>query len=215
MTTTMTALDSSSIRHAEFIRLTMPSNTFTFCKSASPITVSGITFTNLGSLLQLSDIKRDIKANSSDLSISLAGVDGTNVSIVLGSDIKGSRIEVWRGFMDSNNQIITSPTQQFFKRYQGIVSNYSITEDWNEQMRIRVATVGLSCASFRTILENRVGGVRTTPKIWQAFYPGDNSMSRVPSIAGSYFDFGSAPTSGSQAVSEAPSDTGFNSNFSS
>ncbi len=209
MSTTMTALDSSSIRHGEFIRLTMPSNTYTFCNAAAPITVDGITFTNLGSLLQLSDIKRDIKANSSDLSISLTGVDGSNVSIVLGSDIKGSRIEVWRGFMDSNNQIITTPTLQFFKRYQGIVSNYSITEDWNEQMRIRVATVGLSCASFRTILENRVGGVRTTPKIWQAFYPNDNSMSRVPSIAGSYFDFGGEPTSGSQAVTQAPSQRRF------
>lgn len=209
MSTTMTALDSSSIRHGEFIRLTMPSNTYTFCNAAAPINVDGITFTNLGSLLQLSDIKRDIKANSSDLSISLTGVDGTNVSIVLGSDIKGSRIEVWRGFLDSNNQIITSPTQQFFKRYQGIVSNYSITEDWNEQIRSRVATVGLSCASFRTILENRVGGVRTTPKIWQAFYPNDNSMNRVPSIAGSYFDFGGEPTSGSQAVTQAPSQRRF------
>jgi len=209
MSTTMTALDSSSIRHAEFIRLTMPSNTYTFCNAAAPINVDGITFTNLGSLLQLSDIKRDIKANSSDLSISLTGVDGTNVAIVLGSDIKGSRIEVWRGFLDSNNQIITSPTQQFFKRYQGIVSNYSITEDWNEQIRSRVATVGLSCASFRTILENRVGGVRTTPKIWQAFYPNDNSMNRVPSIAGSYFDFGGEPTSGSQAVTQAPSQRRF------
>jgi hypothetical protein len=187
----------------------MPSNTYTFCNAAAPITVDGITFTNLGSLLQLSDIKRDIKANSSDLSISLTGVDGTNVAIVLGSDIKGSRIEVWRGFLDSNNQIITSPTQQFFKRYQGIVSNYSITEDWNEQIRSRVATVGLSCASFRTILENRVGGVRTTPKIWQAFYPNDNSMNRVPSIAGSYFDFGGEPTSGSQAVTQAPSQRRF------
>jgi hypothetical protein len=205
----MTALDSSSIRHAEFIRLTMPSNTYTFCNAATAITVSGITFTNLGSLLQLSDIKRDIKANSSDLSISLTGVDGTNVAIVLGSDIKGSRIEVWRGFLNASNQIITSPTQQFFKRYQGIVSNFSITEDWNEQIRSRVATVGLSCASFRTILENRVGGVRTTPKIWQAFYPNDNSMNRVPSIAGSYFDFGGEPTSGSQAVTQAPSQRRF------
>jgi hypothetical protein len=209
MTTTMTALDSPSIRHAEFIRLTMPSNTYTFCNAAAPIIVNGISFTNLGSLLQLSDIKRDIKANSSDLSISLTGVDGTNVSIVLGSDIKGSRIEVWRGFLDSNNQIIQTPTQQFFKRYQGIVSNYSITEDFNEQMRIRVATVGLSCASFRTILENRVGGVRTNPKIWQAFYPNDNSMNRVPSIAGSYFDFGSEATTGSQAVTQAPSQRRF------
>lgn len=206
MTTTMTALDSSSIRQAEFIRLTLPLNTYTFCNAAAPITVNSVTYTNLGSLLQLSDIKRDIKATSSDLSISLTGVDGTNVAVVLGSDIKGSQIEVWRGFLDSNNQIITTPTQQFFKRYQGIVSNFSITEDFNEQMRIRVATVGLSCASFRTILENRVGGVRTTPKIWQAYYPGDTSMNRVPTIAGSYFDFGGQPnTSGSQASSNAPS----------
>ena len=206
MTTTMTALDSSFIQQAEFIRLTLPSNTYTFCNAASPINVNGITFTNLGSLLQLSDIKRDIKATSSDLSVSLTGVDGTNVAVVLGADIKGSRIEVWRGFLDSNNQIITTPTQQFFKRYQGIVSNFSITEDFNEQLRIRVATVGLSCASFRTILENRVGGVRTTPKIWQVYYPGDTSMNRVPAIAGSYFDFGGQPnTSGSQAASNAPS----------
>lgn len=209
MSTTMTALDSSSIRHAEFIRLTMPSNVYTFCNAASPINVNGITFTNLGSLLQLSDIKRDIKANSSDLNISLTGVDGTNVAMILSSEIKGSRIEVWRGFLNSNNQIIETPTQQFFLRYQGIVSNYSITEDWNEQARTRVATVGISCASFRTILENRVGGVRTTPKIWQAFYPGDTSMNRVPSIAGSYFDFGGEPTIGSQSVTQAPSQKRF------
>ena len=209
MSTTMTALNSSSIRYAEFIQLTMPSNVYTFCNAAAPVTVNGITFTNLGSLLSISDIKRDIKANSSDLNISLTGVDGTNVSIVLSSEIKGSRIKVWRGFLDANNQIIQTPTQQFFERYQGIVSNYSITEDWNEQLRSRVATVGISCASFRTILENRVGGVRTTPKIWQVFYPGDNSMNRVPAIAGSYFDFGGEPTTGSQAVTQAPSQRRF------
>lgn len=209
MSTTMTALDSPSIRHAEFIKLTMPSNVYTFCNAAAPISVNGMTFTNLGSLLQISDIKRDIKANSSDLNISLTGVDGTNIAIVLNSEIKGSRIEIWRGFLDSDNQIITTPTQQFFKRYQGIVSNYSITEDWDQQARSRIATVGISCASFRTILENRVGGVRTTPKIWQVFYPGDNSMNRVPAIAGSYFDFGGEPTTGSQATTQAPSQKRF------
>ena len=210
MSTTMTALDSSSIRQVEFIRLTMASATYTFCNAAAPITVNSITFSNLGSLLQLGDIKSNIKATSSDLSISLAGVDGTNISIVLSSDIKGSRIEVWRGFLDSDNQIITTPTQQFFKRYQGIVSNYSITEDWNEEARTRVATVGLSCASFRTILENRVGGLRTTPNSWKSQYPGDTSMNRVQSIAGAYFDFGSpTPTSGSQAASNTPSQKTF------
>ena len=206
MSTTMVALDSASIRYAEFVRLTMPSNTYTFCNAAQPITVDGITFTNLGSLLQISDIKNDVKATSSDLNIALTGVDGTNIYIVLSSDLKGSQIEVWRGFLDADNQIIQTPTQQFFKRYQGIVSNYSITEDWNEQMRIRTATVSLSCASFRTILENRVGGVRTTQKIWQAYYSGDTSMNRVAAIAGSYFDFGAKPSQGStQSTTQAPS----------
>ena len=206
----MNALNSSSIRQVEFIRLTMASSVYTFCNAAAIITVNGITFSNLGSLLQLGEIKSNVKATSSDLSISLTGVDGTNIAIVLSSDIKGSRIEVWRGFLDSNNQIITTPTQQFFKRYQGIVSNYSITEDWNEEVRTRTATVSLSCASFRTILENRVGGVRTTQNSWQANYPGDTSMNRVQSIAGTYFDFGSpTPTSGSQAASNTPSQKTF------
>jgi hypothetical protein len=34
-------------------------------------------------------------------------------------------------------------------------------------------------------------------------------MNRVPSIAGSYFDFGGEPTSGSQAVTQAPSQRRF------
>lgn len=206
MSTTMAALSSNSINHAEFVRLTTSTATYTFCNAASPITVNGVDYTNLGSLLNISEVKRDLKATSTDLSIALTGVDGASISLVLAANIKGSKIELWRGFLDGNNQIITTPTQQFFKRYTGIVSNYSITEDWNEQARTRVATVGLSCSSFRTILENRTGGVRTTPKIWQAYYPGDLSMSRVPVIANAYFDFGAPPPKGSQSVTSAPSD---------
>lgn len=207
MTTTMTALDSSSIRHAEFIRLTMPSDVYTFCNAASAITVDGIVFSGLNDLLQLGEIKRDIKATSSDLSISLSGVDGDNIAIILSSDIKGSLIEVWRGFLDSNNQIIQTPTQQFFKRYQGIVSNISITEDYNWQLRTRVATASLSCASFRTILQNRVGGLKTNPSVWKTFYPNDTSMDRVPVIAATFFDFGGVPPANTQSATSAASDS--------
>lgn len=181
-------------------------NVYTFCSAAAPITVSGMTFSGLGSLLSIGEIKRETKATSGDLTLSLAGVDGANVGIILAADIKGSLIEIWRGFLDSNNQIITTPTLQFFKRYQGYVSNYSITEDWNEQARIRTATCSLSCASFRTILQNRISGLKTTPAVWQNFYPGDTSMDRVPVIASTFFDFGSPPIVNSQAATNAPSD---------
>ena len=197
MATTMTALSSASIRHAEFVRLNVDGTIYTFCNAAAPITVDGITFTALGALLGLSDVQRDIKATSDDLTIALTGIDSNYVGLLLSSDIKGSIVEIWRGFLDSNNQIITSPTQQFFKRYQGIVNNVSITEDFNEQLRTRVATCSIACASFRLILENRMSGIKTNPVSWQQFYPGDTSMDRTPIIQNQYFDFGAPPKSGS------------------
>lgn len=199
MTTTMSALNSSSIRYSEFVRLTMPDATYTFCSAAGNITVDGITFTGLGDLLNIAGIQRDIKATSNDLTISLTGIDGNNVGIVLSSDIKGSLIEVWRGFFDSDNQIITTPTLQFFKRYQGIVNNVSITEDFNDQIRSRIATCSISCASIRYVLENRIAGVKTNTVSWQSIYPSDTSMSRVQSIVAQYFDFGKKPKKGSQS----------------
>jgi hypothetical protein len=204
MPTIMTALDSPSIRHAEFIKLTMPSVVYTYTNAAAAVTVSGMTFDNLGSLLQLGDIQRDIKATSDDLTISLTGIDAQNVGMVLSADIKGSIVEVWRGFLDADNQIIQTPTQQFFKRYQGIISSVSITENYNMEIRQRIATCNVSCSSMRQILMNRVAGVKTNPSSWNFLYPGDTSMDRVPVIASTYFDFGAQPLSGSQSVAEAP-----------
>lgn len=200
MPTTMAALSSSSIRHAEFIKLTLPAVSYYFCNAAGPVTVNAMTFTGLGDLLLLGDIQRDIKATNDDLTISLTGIDGNNVHMLLEEPIKGSKVEVWRGFLDSNNQIITTPSQQFFKRYQGIVNNMSITEEFNDELRVRVATCSISCAPFRVILENRISGLKTNPISWKTWYPTDSSMDRVPVIMAQYFDFGAPPKTGSQST---------------
>jgi hypothetical protein len=201
----MTALNSASITHGEFVKLVTASATYTFCNAAAAITVGGNTFSGLGSLLSVGAVNREIKATSVDMVIGLIGIDPTNVNLVLGADIKGSTLEVWRGFFDSNYQIITSPSTQFFKRYQGIVSNISLTEDWNENIRSRTVTASISCTSFRAILENKISGIRTNINSWQQLYPSDPllprdaSMSRVAAISGQYFDFGAKPQTGSQA----------------
>jgi hypothetical protein len=198
MPTYMSALSSNSIKVIEFVQLTLPDATFNFCNAASPVTVNGITFTGLGSLLGISEIQRDIKANSADLKVSLNGIDPNNIALILGAEIKGSTIKVWRGFLDTNNQIITSPTQQFFQRYQGIVNNTSIQEDWNEQLRSRIATCIVSSASMRIVLDARNAGIKTNQQLWQKFYPNDTSMDRVALIASTFFDFGKPPISGGQ-----------------
>ena len=202
--TTINALNSPSINFAEFVRLTTPTVTLTFCNAAAPITVDTITFDGLGSLLQISEIQRNVKANSADLQVSLTGINPENVGLVLGNNIKGSRIEIWRGFLSSNNQIITTPTQQFFKRYQGIINNIAINEDFNDELRQRVATCIVSSASMRAVLDAKVSGIKTNQRSWQQFYPTDTSMNRVAVIASTYFDFGKPPLGGGQAEPSAP-----------
>lgn len=208
--TTINAVTGSSIRHSEFVKLTLgkAEEVYTFCNAASPITVDGTTFTNLGALLSVGDVQRDMRATSDDMTITLTGIDPVNVSIILSNDIKGSLVEIWRGFFDSNNQIITSPTTQFFKRYQGIVSNVSLTEDFNTETRTRIATCSISCSSMRRVLENRLSGLKTNQSSWQFFYPSDTSMNRVATIANTYFDFGKPPKIQTQSSDPTNPDPG-------
>lgn len=209
--TTINAVTSPSIKHSEFVRLTVgktgSQTIYTFCNAASPITVGGITFSNLGSLLMVGDVQRDMKATSDDMTISLTGIDSANIGLILSSDIKGSLVEVWRGFFDSNNQIITTPTTQFFKRYQGIINNVSITEDFNTNLRQRIATCSISCSSMRRILENRISGVKTNQNSWQFLYGADTSMNRVAEISATYFDFGALPKTNTQSSDNTVTDS--------
>jgi hypothetical protein len=199
--TTINAVTGSQINHAEFVKLTVGNagTVYTFCNAAAPITVGGITFSNLGALLSVGDVQRDIKATSDDMAIQLTGINPSNVALILSNDIKGSLVEVWRGFFDSNNQIITTPTTQFFKRYQGIINSVSITEDFNTDARTRVATCSISCSSMRRVLENRLSGVKTNQNNWQFIYSGDTSMNRVSEISNTFFDFGSPPKTNTQS----------------
>jgi len=201
--TTINAVNSSQINHAEFVRLTVgktgAQTVYTFCNAAAPITVNGITFANLGALLSVGDVQRDIKATSDDMTIALTGIDPTNVALILSNDIKGSTVEVWRGFFDSNNQILTTPTTQFFKRYQGIINSVALTENFDTEQRTRVATCSISCSSMRIVLENRLSGVKTNQNNWQFIYPNDVSMNRVAEVSNTYFDFGSPPKTQTQS----------------
>ena len=200
--TTINAVTGSQINHAEFVKLTVgtAATVYTFCNAAAPITVGGITFANLGALLNVGDVQRDIKATSDDMTIQLTGIDPTNVGIILGNQIKGSLVEIWRGFFDSNNQIITTPTTQFFKRYQGIINSVSITEDFNTELRQRIATCSIACSSLRRILENRLSGMKTNQDAWQFVYgTSETSMNRVAEISNQYFDFGAPPKTQTQA----------------
>lgn len=202
--TYIAAVNNSSIRHTEFVKLTLgPSEApviVTVCNAATAIEVDDTTWVPTSGLLSIGQVQRDIKATSDDLAIGLTGLDPNFIQIVLGMDVKGGICELYRGFLDSNNQIITTPTLQFFRRYKGVINSVSISEEWNDAARQRVCTVTLATNSMRQILETRLSGVRTNKNSWQFLYPNDASMDRVLTIASTYFDFGVPPQQGGVAT---------------
>ena len=196
------------INNAEFVKLTIYNEygnsanvtVHTFSSAYRQETIDGTVYLPLGGLLAVGTQPRDLRVTSADTSISLSGVSGNNMSIVLGTKIKGSKIEILRGFYN-NNFVLTNA----YPRFTGIVTSYAITEDLDNQQNIDNFTITVNASSYKVVLENRIAGRKTNKSSWQVFNPNDSSMNNVYSIADQQFDFGADPkkkaTTSSTAVS--------------
>jgi hypothetical protein len=198
MTTAITQVqNTSSIRDAEFVRLDVPNHVetpFFFSSSfrnetiTDPISGSTstakVTFIALGGLLSVSGHQRDLSVTSHDTSVSLVGVDQTKIGSVLDAGLKGSRLQIYRGFYDQNYNLIGTPVL----RYTGIVTSYAIEEERIEGIDNFALTI--NCSSYKIVLENRSSGRFTNDKSWQNFNSGDTSMSNVANLVNANFNFG-------------------------
>ena len=203
------ANNKALVNNAEFVKLTIyneyantaNNNVYTFSSSYQTETIGGQAYTPLGGLLGVGIQQRDIRVTSADTSISLSGVSGNNMFVVLSNKIRGSKIELTRGFY--NNNYILSNTAQ---RFTGIVTSYNISEE--RQDNDDNFTITLNASSFKSVLENRIAGRKTNSESWKEYNPTDTSMDRVPSIADRQFDFGQAPKQGATTQSQAATDAG-------
>jgi len=179
------------INTAEFIKLTVfneygnvaNTNVYTFSSAYRAEVIDGVTYLPMGGLLAVGVQNRDLRVTSSDTTIALSGISGNNIPLVLGTKIRGSEMEIIRGFYDDNYELANT-----YPRFTGIITNYAILND-REDIDDNF-TVSVSASSYRTIFENRVAGRYTNQESWQTYSPGDNSMNNVYSIAGRTFDFG-------------------------
>jgi hypothetical protein len=203
--------DKTSINSAEFVKLTIyndVSNTadttiYTFSSAYKYETINGTQYSPLGGLLAVGVQQRDIRVTSADTSISLSGIpsDGSdNMAIVLGTKIRGSKVEIIRGFYNTN-YVLTSVAQ----RFTGIVTSYNVTEERHDL--IDNFTITLNASSYKNVLQNRVAGRKTNGESWKVFYPTDTSMDNVYSLADQYFDFGVKPKQGATTQSTASEST--------
>lgn len=178
---------------------------YTFSSAYKSETINGLTYTPLGGLLAVGVQQRDIRVTSADTSISLSGISGNNIQLVLDNTIRGSQVEIIRGFYDNNFNLTSNA-----HRFTGIVTSYNITEDRVEKEDN--FTVTINCSSFKTVLENRIAGRKTNKQSWQVFYSYDSSMNNVYSISGQTFDFGRKLQSGTNNSSGGNLDPGTTTN---
>ena len=214
--------NTNVIRYADFFRLTLPSGTYYFATTPAPITIPSISatpFTALGQLVQVGSVQRDIKSTANETTVTLVGIDTAMLSLVLNAKIKGSQIDLWHGFFDANNQLITtgavipwinssgatigwtnsssapigwtsSNGTGVYKYFTGFINSFSISEQWMEETREYTGVVTVSASSFQLVLQNRTAGRYTNDNAWQSVYDGDTSMNRVNYISSINYAFG-------------------------
>lgn len=186
--------NTNNIRYADFVRITVNGTTYRFTTAANNITVSAVDanpFSSVGVLLGIGDIQRDIKSTSNETTVTLTGIDTSVLGWVLSQNMKGSTIQMWHGFFDTNGALITTGgTGGLYQFFNGIVTSFAINEQWMEEAKMYVGTVTLAASSIQLVLQNRVAGRYTNNNSWQFFTPGDTSMNRVSFVETINYQFG-------------------------
>jgi len=212
------------IRYADFMRLTVGGVPYLFSTTPTNITVAGVgTFTGLSQLVSVGSVQRDIKSTANETTVTMVGIDTAMLGLVLGSNIKGSQLELWHGFFNENNQLISTvnaswanssgnliPWMNFegveipwqtnntnnglYQYFNGYVNSFTISEDWNEPARMYMGAVTISASNIQLILKNRTAGRYTNNNSWQTFNAGDTSMNRVNFIETINYQFGKTPS---------------------
>jgi hypothetical protein len=214
--------NTNLIRYADFVRITTPDATYRFATTPTAITIPSVDpepFTALGQLVKVGDATRDIKSTANETTVTLTGIEPTMLALVLGTQIKGAKLEMWHGFFNANgeltsgalpvtwinnltldvnwqNQISSNVTWTsdtngtLYKFFTGYINSFTINEQWYEEIRGYLGTITVSASSIQLILQNRVSGRYTNNNSWQFYTPNDTSMNRVAFIQTINYAFG-------------------------
>ena len=145
-------------------------------------TVNGNVYTGVGSLVGLTDISDEVRISSGDVGITLSGIptDEDWIDIILNSKIKGAPVEIFRGFLDADGDL--TPSATVYRRFEGIINNYGITENVEQLSQERFHSVTLFCSNINSILEKKISGRKTNKEGMREYFPNDGSWDRVATL---------------------------------
>jgi hypothetical protein len=211
----ITPVESPHIEHGVLIDLIIPDvdtgaeSVYYISNCYTNISYLSRTYLALGNFLGIGDIQGDLQSTNNEVVVSLSGIPSKDESLdviqtVLKQQIKGSKIKMYRAFFDTETQqvIEVSGVKQIFLRFDGIISNFAVQEDFSSDVGSSLDvshTVTVTASSILSVIENRVSGRRTNEQSYQrqygeqfinGFILTDPAMNRVVSLKAATFDFG-------------------------
>ena len=175
-----------SIQTNLFVRLDIPGyQVLTFSDYHRNFTISGTNYTGLGQLLSVGSTEDNLRAVPSEITITISGIPSNNVSDIINNRVKGSECKIFRGFFSVSTGELTGDAGNPAGKFQGIVSNYDITDDLDIGSDTGTVTLTLTVTSVVEMLSNKINGRRTNA----ADFP-NGDMARVLPLQKSNFNFG-------------------------
>jgi hypothetical protein len=187
------ALNLSSYKQIQtnlFVKVVIPGyQTITFSDYHKNYTIDSVNFTGLGELLSITNTTSNLRAAPEELAISISGIPAGNISDFVGQKVKGSQVQVYRGFFDATTGELINISGNPAGKFYGVLNNFSVSDNLDDGGE-GTMVVTFTCTSVIDQLNNKVAGRRTNPIDQAEFYPGDESFDRIPSLAKSNFNFG-------------------------
>lgn len=150
-------------------------------------------YRGLGRLVSISSSRNELRNSSNEVTIAITGIPDSSIAEIMNSKFKGSKVEIFRVLIDPQTGNVLNIPGNPAGRFYGLVTNFSLEETYDNSARLSTNTIGLVCTSHLGWLAQRIQGRRTNPYDQEAYFPGDNSFSRVPSLIGVTYNWGQAP----------------------
>ena len=163
-----TELATNDIRpvHLITIGFATPVN-LTDCSFSLTSSVSGssVTYNASDFILGISNHTEETDITKSSVSLNLSGADQTFISTVLNENVVNDSVDIFRGFLDDSNALISDP----FLLYRGKIDSFDIAEtDKNSQVNLSIVS---NWADFE-----KKNGRKTNNTSQQRFFSADVGM---------------------------------------
>lgn len=169
-------------------------DTLLFSDHNIPFEYDGDTYNSLGRLMSVTSSSSDLRASPGDITITISGIPNSYLQEILALNIKGSDVQVYRGFFDpvtgEEIEIPGNSGSGVIGKFRGRVMNVGIQENWDPQASASTITIQFSCSSVVAMLNNTTSGRRTNPIDQKALYPTDTCFDKVLSLANANLNFG-------------------------